>query len=560
MKKFDMHIHTYEQYPAPEKFIAELEKAGFYGGCIFSSPPDVIGTKPAIDFEKRLDELDRWTKGYEDRIFPVIWMHPTEENAVEKVKIAVDRGVAGFKFILHDIDAGDERCLRLFREIAKYDKPIFFHSGILWSSVLDEVAMHNRPVNWEAMLKVPGLRFSLGHCSWPWVDECIALYGRLDDAKKKFEDGEKPCEMFFDLTPGTPDNYREELFTKLVEVDMDNVNNIMFGCDQWAERYKEQRLTHIYEMDRKILDKLGVSLEARKRIYHDNLMRFLGKEPYTEKAERIPFVNKEGVSEICRKWYDKLGFPIEYKNDFEQILGEYNISDAITVDKYDYNEKDGRRNLLSMLFMCDEVERKYKEMGIDENIMVDTLSDIRLWTDAWTDVKGELCLYELPWLKTHMKCELFRIGSLEFRAAKSEIDCSADGVHKGDNIVEIHIPNGANLSREAVANSLSEAKNFYNKHFPEYKFTHFTFHSWIMDEELQKLLKPESNILGFQNMFTRADEEPEEDYAALRYVFRWNTTRMNIRHEYACSSFAENLKKHVLSGGKLHVCGGVMKK
>lgn len=557
MKKFDMHIHTYEQYPDPEKFIAELEKSGFYGGCIFSSPSDVPKKSHGISFEERLDELDRWTKGYEGRLFPIIWMHPTEENAIEKVKIAVDRGVAGFKFILHDIYAGDERCLALFREIAKYDKPIFFHSGILWSTIPDEVAKYNQPIYWEAMLKVPGLRFSLGHCSWPWVDECIALYGRLNDAKKLFKDGEKPCEMFFDLTPGTPDNYREELFTKLVEVDMDNVNNIMFGCDQWAERYKSARLDHIYEMDRKILDKLGVSIEARKRIYHDNLMRFLGinKEP----VERIPFTNS-GVKDICRKWYKKLGFPIEYNNDFNQLLEEYDISDAITVDKYDYNEKDGRRNLLSMLFMCDEVERRYKELGLEEDILINTLSDIRLWTDAWTEVKGELCLYELPWLQTHMKCELFRIGSLEFRAAKSEINCSAEGISKGDNIVEIHIPNGAGLSPEKVESSIAKAKEFYAKHFPDFEFTHFTFHSWIMDEELQKLLKTDSNILKFQSMFTREDEEAQEDYAALRYVFKWNTTRMNVRHEYACSSLAEALKKHVLSGGKLHVCGGAMKK
>ncbi len=558
MKRFDMHIHNSSLKPDPAKFITELEKSGFYGGCIFSEIPLEASPDHGMSYEDRMRLVFEWTKGYEDRIFPVLWMHPYEENAFERVEDAVKRGIAGFKFILHDCYANEERCLKLFAHIASFDKPIFFHSGILWSSNLQEVSMYNRPAYWESLLRIPGIRFSLGHCSWPWVDECIALYGRIDDAKKKFiAKGQKPVEMFFDLTPGTPDNYREDLLTKLVEVDMDNVNNIMFGCDQWAERYTSTRLSYIYEMDRKIFDKLGVSVEARKRIYHDNLMRFLGKT--TETPVRIPYHNAE-VKDICRKWYKKLGFPIEYNNDFEQLLREYNISDAITIEGYNLNERDGRRNLLSMLFMCDEVERKYKEMGIDEKILVDTLSDIRLWTDAWTDVKGELCLYELPWLVTHMKCELFRIGSLEYRAGKAEFDCKAEGISKGDNIVEIHIPNGADLSPEAVAKSLADAKAFYEKHFPQYKFTHFTFHSWIMDRELTKLLKPESNLLKFQNMFTRGEDCTEEDYAALRYVFRWNTTRMNVRHEYACSSFAENLKKHVLSGGKLYVAGGVLKK
>ena len=185
MRKYDMHIHTSTRTPDPEALIAQLEKSGFYGGCIFSEQPSDVHPEKGFDYEERMEQVMAWTRGYEDRLFPVLWMHPDEENAFERVTDAVERGIAGFKFILHNCFANEERCLELFRHIASYNKPIFFHSGILWSSLPQDVSLYNRPAYWEAMLRVPGARFSLGHCSWPWVDECIALYGRIDDARKK---------------------------------------------------------------------------------------------------------------------------------------------------------------------------------------------------------------------------------------------------------------------------------------------------------------------------------------------------------------------------------------
>ena len=55
----------------------------------------------------------------------------------------------------------------------------------------------------------------MGHCSWPWYDECIAVYGKFLNGVANDQDAP---EMFFDLTPGTPRIYREDLLTKLFTV------------------------------------------------------------------------------------------------------------------------------------------------------------------------------------------------------------------------------------------------------------------------------------------------------------------------------------------------------
>ena len=112
----------------------------------------------------------------------------------------------------------------------------------------------------------------MGHCSWPWIDECIALYG-------KFLNGlttGRSAEMFFDITPGTPKIYREELLTKLFTVGYDVPNNIVFGTDNRADAYNSDWCKRWLDIDNAIYKKLGVTEEIKEKIYCDNLMRFLG--------------------------------------------------------------------------------------------------------------------------------------------------------------------------------------------------------------------------------------------------------------------------------------------
>ena len=566
MKIFDMHVHMENVPPDPEKLLKTYEEAGLYGGCVFSTRPLEANPITGLSFEARLEQLSKWTKGYEDRLFPVIWIHPDEENIIEKVQIAADRGVAAFKMICDNYFVCEERVLDILRAIAKTGKPVIFHSGILYYRLPVSVSKYNRPLNWESLVCIEGLRFSMGHCSWPWIDECIAVYGRIKDWVNHVKNGAKPAEMFFDLTPGTPPIYREELLTKLYNFSCFTGNNILFGTDQWAEHYSADRTKYLLDQDRKILDKLGVSADMRNRMYYDNLLRFLGKTDTAKPApsismwDKAPWSYNPGVREICEKWYKKLGFPMEYDAEFRAAQREYLISDAISIDTYDCSERDGRRNLLSFLFFCEALSKKYEEKGIDEQILLDTLSDIVTWTATWSDLKGELYLGETPWLACHMKMRLFRLGSLQFCMGKTSFDAPELGVKPGDNVIEIHIPAGTSFDPAECERSIALAKEFFAKYYPDYKYECFTCHSWLLDPELKKLLKPGSNILNFQEMFSMVDSETHEDYAALRYVFKWNTTRLTVKHEYSVSSFAERLKAHVLAGGKLHCAGGVIPK
>ncbi|MBR2432316.1 MAG: amidohydrolase family protein, partial [Clostridia bacterium] len=450
MKIFDMHIHSRpDAQPNPKALLKEMENTGVYGGCVFSNHP-IEGTEPGgSDFETRLNEVLAWSKGYEDRIFPVLWIHPHEKNLIENVRKAADAGIVAFKMICEDFYVYDEPCMTVLREIAKLGKPVIFHTGILWDGAVS--SNYNRPLNWEHLLDIDGLKFSMGHCSWPWIDECVALYGKFLNALK---DG-KSAEMFFDITPGTPEIYRKELFTKLYYAGYNSGDNIIFGTDSNSVGYRAEWVGGWLSIDGKILDELGVSLENREKLYNKNLMRFLGKDTATaEKEAPVPdnthvwSPENPEAKEIVKKWYTKLGFPKVYDKEFFSALDRIKVTDALTIDTYDKKCEDGKKNLIYYLFFCEELSKKYAEKNIPESILIDTLKDLVVWTNTWTCVKGTLHLSELNWLSRHLSMKLFKIGRLQFCFGKAEEDIPEFNVLCGDNVMEIHIQGEGKLDAE----------------------------------------------------------------------------------------------------------------
>ncbi len=86
----------------------------------------------------------------------------------------------------------------------------------------------------------------------------------------------EPCEMFFDLTPGTPPIYRRDLLFKLFRIGYDVENNILFGTDSILPDYNPKWVAGWMARDAALYSELGVSDAVVKKIYCDNIRRFLG--------------------------------------------------------------------------------------------------------------------------------------------------------------------------------------------------------------------------------------------------------------------------------------------
>lgn len=268
----DCHMHIIEGSGDRTEFTRGLRAAGVDGGILTSRPPACFPElgKP-VPTAERLDELLLWCETAAN-LFPFHWIDPLEEGALQQVAEAVERGVTGFKVICDRYRPGDERAMRTYRAIARAGRPILFHSGILWDGKPSSV--YNRPVEFEALLEVEGLKFALAHISWPWCDELIAVYGKFLDARGKHCD--PSVEMFVDTTPGTPVIYRREALTKLFGAGYDVGRNVMFGTDARATSYSVDWVRQWVGRDMEVLGELGLARETIEGVFAGNLQRFVG--------------------------------------------------------------------------------------------------------------------------------------------------------------------------------------------------------------------------------------------------------------------------------------------
>jgi predicted TIM-barrel fold metal-dependent hydrolase len=272
----DCHIHIMDGDSLKKInstiLMEQMKEGGVDGGVIMSLPPDSGKYyNTSRHWKERLESLIELTDS-EKTLYSFFWMDPLASDAEKQIDEAVKLGIDGFKIIYDTCYPGSERSIEICRKISSVNKPIIFHSGILWDGKVS--SQYNRPVDFESMLEANGLRFALAHISWPWVDEHIAVYGKLH--KSNSYNIHSSVEMFTDLTPGTPKIYREDALTKIFTVGYEVENNVMFGTDCLAENYDSKQAAGWIKLDNEIYQKLGISNEVKQKIYQDNLLNFLG--------------------------------------------------------------------------------------------------------------------------------------------------------------------------------------------------------------------------------------------------------------------------------------------
>ncbi len=268
----DCHIHLAQANTDAAAFIAALEENGVAGGSVLSLCPQSFPHACEVTcFQDRLEDLIRVTQG-QPNVYSFFWIDPLEYDALEQVRAAVERGVTGFKVICNRFYPRDDAPMEVFRAIAAADKPLMFHSGILWDGM--DTSRYNRPGEFEALLDVAGLKFSMAHISWPWCDELLAVYGKFLNAYALRPD--VTSEMFIDTTPGTPAIYRKDALTKVFTIGYDIKRNVIFGTDNHTHSYGGTWLADWVGRDTGIMREAGLEDSEIERVFSGNLLRFVG--------------------------------------------------------------------------------------------------------------------------------------------------------------------------------------------------------------------------------------------------------------------------------------------
>ncbi|RLE88123.1 MAG: hypothetical protein DRJ96_04435 [Thermoprotei archaeon] len=271
----DCHVHAVGGEKARE-VIEKMDRYGIDVIVLFSPYPGAVrdaysgacsySSRRQREVARHVAELQR---EYPDRIIGFLWLEPRLEDAVEILEWALsDLELRGVKMIPYHWYPHDEQLLKIYEKLEELGAPLMFHSGILFG--FEDSSRYCRPVNYEVLIRFPKLKFALAHVSWPWVDECIALWGRFRHAAQR---AGRELQMFIDATPGTPPVYRRETFMKLMAYGAQDY--VMFGSDSTTNNLEYS--ARVLEADMRILrDELGMPEDVVRKYLGLNAARFLG--------------------------------------------------------------------------------------------------------------------------------------------------------------------------------------------------------------------------------------------------------------------------------------------
>ena len=121
-------------------------------------------------------------------------------------------------------------------------------------------------------MEYPGIRFALGHVSWPWCYECFCVLNKIRNLRKRR--GLDPRQAFGDLTPGMPASQRLDMVKFALSFIGDDL--LIFGTDEKVGGGTYGR--SVVESYQRVFDELGLSQETQEKIFYKNALVWLGEE------------------------------------------------------------------------------------------------------------------------------------------------------------------------------------------------------------------------------------------------------------------------------------------
>ena len=126
-----------------------------------------------------------------------------------------------------------------------------------------------------------------------------------------------------------------------------------------------------------------------------------------------------------------------------------------------------------------------------------------------------------------------------------------------DPVIKIHIPREGSFDHQALLDSYAKARHIFDTYYPDYPYKAFYCGSWLLSADLRPLLKPTSNILGFQSDFIRIPYK-SSGKGVFSFVFTvqldgepdWDTLPQD-------TSLQRSIKALYVNGGYVHEDAGI---
>lgn len=256
--------------------------------------------------------------------------------------------------------------------------------------------------------------------------------------------------------------------------------------------------------------------------------------------ECINFINKNAslknkVNELYQLLYFKIDEASKLWNikNINELFGEENhpyITNVLLLSGYEIHIKNMKK------YNFDEAQIKTHKKRVRESFTND------IYIRHYQGIR----ISQMLWGTYFINARLIEVGRLQYEYVKS----------KKEEFIKIHIPKGSKLNNESVKislnNSQKEIKKYFHLDNPKYYCN-----SWLLSNQINKMVKSDSNIAKFHDMFIVEDgEECIEDILNFVYEISECTSYDELPER---TSLQREIKRWLIEGKKIYIGKGNLK-
>lgn len=168
----------------------------------------------------------------------------------------------------------------------------------------------------------------------------------------------------------------------------------------------------------------------------------------------------------------------------------------------------------------------FRKHGIPDDVVQATLADLGRNLRVHRKRHGQGGLETAWWLMLHFRGMIYQLGRLQFERSRightmaEQISGLGTPADEGDPALSIHITDFSGpMTPDTCDASIALAKTFFSRYFPDEKYRYAVCHSWLLDPHLKDYLRPQSNIIQFQDRFTLAPGGYDVNRSIVQFVF-----------------------------------------
>ncbi len=217
--------------------------------------------------------------------------------------------------------------------------------------------------------------------------------------------------------------------------------------------------------------------------------------------------------------YDKLMECSSTRSVFEKYISAYekaekgkiNFSemlDSVRAVTADAGVHTYAAELLIYCCLSRHLRELYQENGIDDGVWRDSMLDLRYKLMECYDMHGIWGSFVAFWFDLFFCLDRFALGRLQyehssyFATNEPYTKFGLELIRDKSRALQLHIPSSGKLTEESVIDSLKKAYGFFkDTEYVQNGILITECSSWLLFGDMEKFLRPESNVMKFQRCF-----------------------------------------------------------